>query len=267
MKELEKLVKKYQQVTSNSINFEKFNNYAIVHHSTGIEGSTLTKEETFLLLDEKLTPKGKDIEYCIMALDHLEALNFTLNRAKKHQKLSIEDIKKIGSLIMKRTGSEISSLGGNFDSSKGDFRKATVTAGTTTFMDYKKVPNEMELLTKDINDNLDKLNKNSISDIYELSFKAHYQFVTIHPFADGNGRASRLIMNYIQAYFNLPLTIIFKEDKIDYFNALQNTRQKEDIREFLTFMKKQSIKFFKQEIEKLTKVPKNKRHGGFSYIF
>ncbi|MGY0407475.1 MAG: hypothetical protein ACWIPJ_03855 [Polaribacter sp.] len=49
---------------------------------------------------------------------------------------------------MKNTGTYISAMGGNFDSSKGDFRKVTVRAGTHTFIDYKKVPGEVELLIK-----------------------------------------------------------------------------------------------------------------------
>jgi Fic family protein len=47
----------------------------------------------------------------------------------------------------------------------------------------------------------------------ELSFAAHFNHVTIHPFYDSNGRTSRLLMNFIQQFSSLPLAIVFKEDK------------------------------------------------------
>ena len=65
------------------IDFNKFNQYAIVHHSSVIEGSTLTENETRLLLDEGLTPKGKPLAHSLMVKDHFDALQFTLEAAKK----------------------------------------------------------------------------------------------------------------------------------------------------------------------------------------
>ena len=167
---------------------------------------------------------------------------------------------------MKTTGSEISSMAGDFDSSKGDFRKVTVRAGTTTFMDYKKVPERVEELIDYINENINK--SADFLDINNLAFDAHFQMVSIHPFADGNGRLSRLIMNYIQQYHKMPLSVVFKEDKQEYFNALQETRKKEDISIFRTFMFSQTDKFLSEQIEELTKKQTSKKTGkGFSFLF
>ena len=54
---------------------------------------------------------------------------------------------------------------------------------------------------------------------YELSFNAHLNLVTIHPWVDGNGRTARLLMNYIQFCYNLFPTKIFKEDREEYIST------------------------------------------------
>jgi Fic family protein len=78
--------------------------------------------------------------------------------------------------------------------------------------------------------------------------------VSIHPFGDGNGRISRLLMNYILAYFDLPLTIVFKEDRIKYIDALEASRNNEQITIFFKFMFAQYKKFIKKELKILKSV-------------
>jgi Fic family protein len=102
-----------------------------------------------------------------------------------------------------------------------------------------------------------------------LAFKVHFDFVSIHPFGDGNGRTSRLLMTYIQAWFNLPLSIVFKQDRIKYVEALESARSKEDIAIFYRFMYGQYGKFLKAEIEQLggiQTVKENKKPNGTSDI-
>ncbi len=92
--------------------------------------------------------------------------------------------------------------------------------------------------------------------------------VTIHPFYDGNGRTSRLLMNYLQLIFNLPLSIVFKEDKAAYFEALQQTRKEEDITIFRKFMFAQYAKYLQHEIEKFEQAEKGDGKGkGYSFVF
>lgn len=71
---------------------------------------------------------------------------------------------------------------------------------------------------------------------YELSFDAHYELVTIHPWADGNGRMARLLMNLIQFEFGLIPTKILKEDKEEYIKTLVATRENDDLNIFRRFM-------------------------------
>jgi len=253
-------------IKDDRFDFNKFNQFAIVHHSNSIEGSTLTKEETYLLLEERLTPKNKPLEHTLMAINHFDALKYVINLANIKETISVDILKNVSAKLMKDTGGKISSIAGDFDSSKGDFRKVTVRAGTTTFMDYKKIPNRILELINYINSEIN--NVKTFETIYNLAFDIHFQLVSIHPFADGNGRISRLLMNYIQAYHNLPLTVVFKEDKSDYFEALISTRKNEDIKIFRNFMFKQTKKLFIQEIENLTKTQKqNSNTEGLSFLF
>jgi Fic family protein len=269
MKELIGLENKYQKlITGDSFDYDKFNEFAVVHHSNSIEGSSLTKEETFLLLDEKLTPKNKPIEYSLMALDHLDALQYVMALAMTKTTLTVDTIKAISSRIMKNTGTKISAMAGDFDSSSGDFRKLTVRAGIQTFMDYAKVPGEVKLLVNHVNENITKITYNEVNN---LAFDTHYQLVTIHPFADGNGRLARLLMNYVQKYHNRSLSIIYNEFKSDYFQALDETRKKGDMAIFRKFMYSQTKMHLKkrmQEIETQKRKWLNRsKDQGFSLIF
>jgi Fic family protein len=73
----------------------------------------------------------------------------------------------------------------------------------------------------------------------ELAFEAHQRLVSIHPFNDGHGRISRLLMNYVQRYYGQPLTIVFREDRQAYFEALEQSRVAEDLTVFIEFMQGQ----------------------------
>jgi Fic family protein len=108
----------------------------------------------------------------------------------------------------------------------------------------------------------------SVIEKLNCCFDAHFDLVTIHPFYDGNGRTSRLLMNYLQLYFSLPLSIVFKEDKATYFEALQQTRKEEDITFFRKFMFEQYAKYLQQEIEKFEFTDKGGTRGkGYSFVF
>ena len=267
---MEKLLKIKDQyfdlIKNDTFDYQKFNQFAIVHHSNAVEGSTLTIEETFLLLDKHLTPNSKPLEHTLMAIDHLDALKFVVELANQKTLLTADLLQKISSLAMKSTGSKTSSMAGDFDLSKGDFRKLTVRAGTTTFMDYKKVPQLVADLLQYINENIDAYT--DFEAINKLAFEAHYQLVTIHPFADGNGRMSRLLMNYVQQFHGFPLSVVFQEDKTQYINALQETRQQEDLSVFTDFMFQQTEKFLQQQIATLTKSQNTGiSKSGFQFLF
>ena len=75
-------------------------------------------------------------------------------------------------------------------------------------------------------------------------------------------------MNYLQLYFNLPLSIVFKEDKAAYFEALQQTRNEENLNIFRLFMFAQYAKYLQQEIDKFDELKKTgNKNKGYSFVF
>ena len=153
---------------------------------------------------------------------------------------------------MRRTGGIFNAPGGVFDSSKGDLRRVNVTAGTMgkSYMSYLKVPQKLEDFCKEMNERREQLLKNpDVYEQYRLSFDAHLKLVTIHPWVDGNGRMSRLIMNHLQNEFDLVPNKVLKEDKAEYINALVKSREEESNTPFQNFMFREHANNLQQEIE------------------
>ena len=87
-------------------------------------------------------------------------------------------------------------------------------------------------------------------------------FVNIHAFGDGNGRTSRLLMNYIQIYHGEPLIKIFTEYRAQYIDALNSAEANENLYIFRNFICQQQIKFYEAELEKFLK-----SKSGYSLLF
>ena len=167
---------------------------------------------------------------------------------------------------MKQTGSIYQTVFGELDATKGVFRKGNVSAGSTYFVGHEKVEPLVNKLCKEINEKV--VTANTVTEKLNIYFDVHFDLVTIHPFYDGNGRTSRLLMNYLQMYFNLPLSIVFKEDKAAYFDALQQARKEENLNIFRLFMFAQYSKYIQQEIEKFEQSEKAGGKGkGYSFVF
>ena len=101
---------------------------------------------------------------------------------------------------------------------------------------------------KNLIDYIDSEQKKQNVDILQLAFEVHFRFVSIHPFADGNGRVSRLLMNYILAYYEMPMLIVSKSDKLKYIDSLYKAQENGNVLPFYNFMLRQYIKFLKHEI-------------------
>lgn len=247
----EQILDKFNQLhITEAVDYELMNEIFISHHSTAIEGSSLTEEESRLLIIDGITAKGKPLYDHNMVKDHFDALKFVVDTAHQKKKLTPKFIQEISAHVMRSTGGVINATAGSYDSSKGDWRKSAVHVGARYFTNYLKIEREVTALCDELDKRLDAVN--TPYDIYQLAFDAHFYLVSIHPFADGNGRVSRLLMNYILAYHNMPLATIFTEDKQEYYEALENARQGEDIdltpiREFLF---SQQEKYFRNEIAK-----------------
>ncbi len=257
--ELQKLRNRYIDLELNRVlDYEKFSMISIVYNSTKIEGCSLSEEDTKILLENDITAKGKPLGDHLMVKDHYEAFKFVKNEATKKRKFSIEFFKEIALLVMKNTGGKVNTMSGSFDTSKGDLRLAQVYVERKYFPDFKKVELLLKQLIESANSRLDTVKGN---DVLKLSADLHYNIVNIHPFGDGNGRTSRLAMNYIQLYHGEPLIKIFTEDRIEYIKALNDTEDNNDINIFRDFICKQQIKFYEKEIEKYSR-----KDNGFALI-
>ena len=250
--ELLEVLKEYQELgISEQIDYQKFYLYSIITHSTAIEGSTVTEIENQLLFDEGITAKGKPMVEQLMNLDLKRAYEQSIRWAREHKPFTVEMLKNLSALVMRNTGSHYSTLMGEFDSSKGDLRLVGVTAGAggRSYMDYRKVPMKLEELCNHINQRREALIKSpNAIDAYLQSFDAHNILVTIHPWVDGNGRMSRLIMNHLQFEFGLVPAKIIKEDKAQYIKALNESREEEAMAPFQEFMLKEHTQNLRNEI-------------------
>lgn len=270
MKNWQSILRTYRDLKiQDVVNFEKYNEYAITHHSTALEGSTLTLTDTEVLLEEGITPKGKPLVHSLMVKDHYEALHFVLGEAEKKQPITETYIQQINAHVMKSTGSIYNTPLGTVNAANGEYRKGNVSAGDTYFINYDKVKPYMKKFINSLNEKLNQV-KNE-KEMMELSFSAHFDLVSIHPFYDGNGRTSRLLMNNIQHRLGLPVSNVFLEDKATYIQALKDSRKQSNLKPLLEFMFSQYSKQLQNEITSYTAAInhqlKPKKKGGLSLFF
>ena len=254
MDQLLALIGRYKKLGIDSqIDYEKFYLYSIITHSTAIEGSTVTEIENQLLFDQGITAKGKTIIEQMMNLDLKRAYEDSIRLAKSHTDITIDILKSLSHLVMQNTGTTYKTAIGDFSSANGDLRLVNVTAGVggRSYMSYQKVPSKLQEFCDWLN--TQRKRSMSISEQYDLSFEAHYRLVTIHPWADGNGRMARLMMNHIQFEFGLVPAKVLKEDKGDYINALIATRETGTLSPFLDFMTDEMIKTLSTDIDAFLK--------------
>ena len=174
------------------------------YNSNGIEGNTLTLKETKVVL-EGITIGGKSVREHIEAINHENAIEYLEGLLKDKSEISEWNIKGLHQLIIK----------GIDDSNSGKYRNENVVISGAQHRppDYIKVPELMEKLIM----NYDDWNK------YHPMIRAallHGELVKIHPFTDGNGRTSRLIMNMDLMRSGYVPVIIKKENRLKYYEVL-----------------------------------------------
>lgn len=248
MKEIDKiLIDTINRYSSSGIeqqvDYDKFYLYSLITHSTAIEGSTVTEVENQLLFDEGISAKGRSLVEQMMNVDLKNAYIFGFKWAKATSRYSVDFLCELSAMVMRRTGSEYSTLAGTFDSTKGDLRLCNVSAGIggRSYMAFQKVPRATADFCIWLNNELDTIDRNDIAACYRLSFEAHFRLVTIHPWVDGNGRTTRLLMNIVQRQLGLIPSIVSKEEKGTYIQALIDSREEDDSSIIQDTMMKQHI--------------------------
>ena len=236
---------------SEQIDYQKFYLYSIITHSTAIEGSTVTEVEAQLLFDEGITSSKRTMMEQQMNLDLKAAYDYGMQWIKQHEDITVDWLVLLASKVMARTGSEYHAAGGDFSAAKGELRKLNVTAGLggKSYMSYLKVPSRLETFCEELNRRRKSIDVRDVAAIYDLSFWAHYELVTIHPWADGNGRTCRLLMNLLQMEYDVLPTKVLKEDKAEYIQALIDTREQEEINIFIDCMTRLHCQHLKADID------------------
>lgn len=240
----------YELGIDQQLDYDKFYLYSIITHSTAIEGSTVTEIENQLLFDQGIVPAGKNLVEQMMNLDLKAAYEEALRLAHSHTDFSVDLLCHLSSLDLKNTGSQYNTLQGSFDASKGELRLLNVSAGIggRSYMNFLKVPARLAEFCTWLNTERSQITDKDVLAAYDISFRAHYRLVTIHPWADGNGRMSRFVMNLLQWEKHLLPTIVYKEHKAAYIQSLVDSREREDESVFCDFMFSELHEFLTRSI-------------------
>jgi Fic family protein len=175
----------------------------LTYSSNAIEGNTLTRMETALVIEKGITIGGKRLKEHLEATNHAKAFDFILSLLNR-QSILESDILAIHRIILSNIEEEYA----------GKYRenRVKISGSDVIFPNYQKIPELISKMCGLINDDIHPLDK--------VLF-AHYELVTIHPFIDGNGRTARLLMNLILMQNGYPPAIIRPKDRLQYLKALE----------------------------------------------
>lgn len=194
----------------------------LTYTSNAIEGNTLTRAETALVVEKGLTVQGKSLTEHLEATNHAEALDYVKTLVgKKRQDITEQDILDIHRLILNKIEA----------ASAGRYRTqhARLTETDVILPNPVKVPELMEEFVK-------WLVSNNSDHTVKIGADAHYKLVSIHSFSDGNGRTSRLLMNLILTQEGYPPAIIRKEDRLAYINSLEKAQKGDGLDDFYSLI-------------------------------
>jgi len=193
------------------------------YNSNAIEGNTLTLSETKVVL-EGITIGGKTLKEHLEAINHKVAILYVEDIVMQNEVFSEWQIKNIHRLVLK----------GIDDVNAGMYRKENVLISGANHIppDYFLVQEQMSDLLRWYHGDGQKLH------VIERAALLHVIFVKIHPFVDGNGRAARLLLNLELMKNGYPPIVIRKEERIDYYNALDKAHTTNEFRDFLELVGK-----------------------------
>jgi Fic family protein len=231
MKNISRLSQKYRELQQARpmppmiiANLEEWLRVELTYTSNAIEGNTLTRAETAIVLEKGLTISGKPLREHLETTNHAGAYDWGKNFIKKKpHEIDENTILEIHRLILKGIDEE----------EAGRYRRMSVRiAGSAViFPNAVKVPALMQQFVTWLSDK-PKLHP------AELAAQVHYQLVTIHPFSDGNGRTARLLMNLVLMQSGYPPAIIQPKERLSYIRALEQAQLGAPIDDFENFIGK-----------------------------
>lgn len=185
------------------------------YNTNAIEGNTMTLRETAFFLREGLTVKGRTLREHLEIANHAEAIDY-LQDAVRNREISEGLIKEFHAILF----SGVKAAPGEAPVAPGvyklrDNHVLTVGGDIHYYTPAVQVPNEMESLVKWYEQNRQGMHP------IEMAALFHHKLAAIHPFPDGNGRVSRLGMNFILIQNWYPPAIIRQQFRLDYYTALE----------------------------------------------
>ena len=184
---------------------------SLTYNTNGIEGSTLTENDTAAILFHNITLKNKDLIEHLEAKNHQSAMEYLFSNVRKNYKITEEFILELHHILMNSIRA---------DAGRYRIHGVRIVGANVPTANYLKIPVLMRGLVAEIN--------RKQEDIISHISKIHSKFEQIHPFSDGNGRIGRLIMTTMFLGANLPPAIIEKKQKQFYYKYLQQSQQKEE---------------------------------------
>lgn len=191
------------------------------YNSNAIEGNTLTLNETKVAL-EGITVGGKSLREHFEAINHKDAILFVEELVSKKEPLNEYNIKSLHALILKNID----------DSNAGSYRNINVLISGATHRPpiHIEVAPKMEAFMHWYNNEAQELHP------IERACRVHIDFVAIHPFIDGNGRTSRLLMNLELMKSGFPPVVISIKDRLSYYDALDKAHTQKDYSDFIALV-------------------------------
>lgn len=234
----------------------------LAHHSSAIEGNTITLPETVTIILNNTMPGNENISRreFYEVVNHEEAFEYVLDMINNDEKLSISIIKDIHEKLTDRLQHD-----------KGKFKIVDnyIKGADFSTASPERVPQLIEQLIGNLDYRIE--NSNSEGEILKAILETHIKFEIIHPFSDGNGRTGRMVMNYSLLENNLPPLIIKGEHKNEYIKILAQATElpsEDDVNRFVAFAKpimeeerKRMIAFSNKEMNQITDIVETKEEG------
>lgn len=190
----------------------------LAYTSNNIEGNTLTRKETRLVIEEDITSSSKPFVHYQEAVNHAKAFDYIIDILKSKTAITENVVLDIHKKL----------LSGIDDYNAGFYRNCPVRISGSRVI----LPNPIKVpdLMKEFFEKFDNIK--GVEDI----IKIHLDFVSIHPFSDGNGRCARLLMNLLLMQYGYCPIIIRPRDRKRYINSIEKAQLTQDLTDYMKFI-------------------------------
>lgn len=191
----------------------------LIYTSNAIEGNTLTRTESALVLEKGITIGGKPLKDHLEVIDHRDALHYVKILAQKNQVIRESDVRDLHQLVVARS---LPSEAGRYS----QFQRR-IKGSDVVFPSPVKIP----ALMQEFGDWLKSIEITPLT-----AFESHWKLIEIHPFTDGNGRTARLLMNLILLRAGYPPLLIGPDERPEYLKVIQERQNTGDKSSYESFM-------------------------------